>query len=110
VISPNFSYARHLQGVKGLALRFGRLHNVLYGRFELLTARAFAESPSVRIKVHLSESFPPASFASSSFVSPEILDFLLPSVFLSSLLNLKSAQERTLLTTPIFSTATVSEH
>mmetsp|Transcript_25408 Transcript_25408/g.75641 ORF Transcript_25408/g.75641 Transcript_25408/m.75641 type:complete len:280 (+) Transcript_25408:2459-3298(+) len=34
------------------------------------TARALAESPSVRISVHSLESLPPASFASSSFGTP----------------------------------------
>jgi hypothetical protein len=82
-----------------------------FNRFVLLTARAFAESPSVRIKVHLSEFFPPASFASSSLGMPTILVFLVPSVFLSSLLSLNSAQERRLVTTPEEETAVVrNEH
>jgi hypothetical protein len=82
-----------------------------YDRLALLTARAFAESPSVSIKVHLSESLPPASFASSSLGMPRIFDLLVPSVFFRSFFSLKSAQERRFSTIPELATAIVrSEH
>jgi hypothetical protein len=70
-----------------------------------LTARAFAESPSVRMRVHCSEDFPPASLASSSLGMPVMRCRLAPSFFLSSLLCLKSAQVNTLSTSPHFATA-----
>jgi len=43
-------------------------------------ANAFAESPSVRIKVQLSASFVPARFASSSFGIPNNRCFFFPPV------------------------------
>lgn len=70
-----------------------------------LTARALAESPSVNIKVHFSEFLPPASLASSSFTIPRSLWVFVPSVFLRSLLCLKSAHDKRVSTIPEFATA-----
>ena len=65
-----------------------------------LTARAFAESPSVRMRVHLSEFRVPALLASSSFGMPVIRERLAPSFFFRSFDCLKLAQLRMLSTTP----------
>ena len=51
-------------------------------------AIALAESPSVRMSVHLADSFVPAWTASSSLGMPVILDCFLPSVLLFSLASL----------------------
>ena len=65
------------------------------------TASAFAESPSVRMRVQCSELRPPASLASSSLGMPVSLVAFLPSDFFISLLCLKDAQERICSTIPL---------
>ena len=73
-------------------------------------ASAFAESPSVRMSVHLSLLRPPASLASSSLGMPTRRPRLAPSVFFSSLLCLKAAKASTLSTTPVLSTCGCEWH
>ena len=70
-----------------------------------LTAKAFAESPSVNMSVQSLPLAPPALLASSSFVIPVNRIFLLPPFLLScsSCLNLVHARTRS--TTPLFSIA-----
>ena len=69
------------------------------------TAKAFAESPSVKIRVQSLPLAPPAEFASSNFVMPVSRIFFDPPFRLScsSCLNLVQAKTRS--TTPDFSMA-----
>ena len=69
------------------------------------TASAFAESPSVRMRVQCSLLRPPASFASSSLGMPVKRCLFEPSVLFSSLLALKVAHDSTFSTIPDFATA-----
>ena len=55
------------------------------------TAMDFAESPSVKIRVHNALCFPPASLASSNLGSPRIFRVFLPSVALLLVLSLNDA-------------------
>ena len=55
-------------------------------------AVAFAESPSVKIKVHLADCLVPAKLASSNFLIHRTLSFLVPSVFLPNLEFSKSIE------------------
>src|SRR5271154_6776894 len=71
--------------------------------------RAFAESPSVRIKVQRHPSLVPALFASSNFMNPVNLARLLPPDFANCCSALNLAKVRTLSTTPLFKT-TLSTH
>ncbi|KAJ0611857.1 hypothetical protein HanHA300_Chr01g0020581 [Helianthus annuus] len=74
------------------------------GEQDKLTARALAESPSVRINVQLSELFVAAKLASSSL---GMLSFplLLPSVFFKSFCCLNCTHETTRFTISDFATA-----
>ena len=63
-------------------------------------AKAFAESPSVRIREQLDASLPPALLASSSLGIPFSLISFFPSVFLRPADSLNSANLITLSTIP----------
>lgn len=66
-------------------------------------AKLLALSPSVRMRVHLSEFLVPASFASYNFGMPVILAFFAPPVILASFASsLLRASLKISSTTPVF--------
>ncbi|KAH3663841.1 hypothetical protein OGAPHI_005244 [Ogataea philodendri] len=73
------------------------------------TANDKAESPSVRIRVHLCPSLVPALFASSSLGYPVSLLFLLPSFFFNALSAFAAAMSITLSRIPEASTFFTNE-
>ena len=71
-------------------------------------AKAFAESPSVRIRVHKCDFAEPAQFASSNFGIPRIFVFFLPSLFLRSLFSLKADRFIAVSIKPIFAILSIN--
>ena len=95
---------------KDIVIHYNFIHyndhaKILCTMTQQLTATTLAKSPSVKIKVHLSDSFPLALLASSTFSIPWIFSVFVTSLFLRSLFSLKFAHDRRLSTIPDFETA-----